>query len=263
VPVVGAVLEGSAAEEAGLEPGDRLVAVDGTVSSEYEVLRDAIRARPEMATTLEVERDGTPLSIELTPTQEIDETTGEPFGLAGFVPSPELARMGTFEALERALLGDEQVAPFGGVWPMLTGSVQGLAMIFSPDGLSNLVSQATGQQDRDPMGAVSLVGAASVAGQTAGNGAAGIMAFLMLLAAINVFFFIFNMVPLPPFDGGHLAVLAIEKTVNVVRAARGRAQDFTVDPRAIAAVAIPVLAVLGVVLVATLWLDITDPIRLG
>jgi regulator of sigma E protease len=262
-PIVGGVLEGSPAEQAGLQAGDRLLAVEDTASNDYAVLRDAIRARPEQATTLTVDREGEQLAIELTPTREVDETTGEEFGLAGFLPSLSAERLGATDALERALLGDEELAPMLGVWPMLTGSIDGLARIFSPEGLGGLVSQAAGQQERDEAGAVSLVGAASLAGQAAGNGSEGIMLFLVLLASINVFFFIFNMVPLPPFDGGHLAVLVIEKAVNTGRRLRGRAQDFAVDPRAIAAVAIPVIAVLGVVLIATLWLDISDPIRLG
>ncbi len=263
LPEIGGLVEGSAAEDAGLEPGDRLLAVEGMASADYQELRSAIRARPDVPTTLRIERDAEVLELTLVPTRELDATTGEPYGLAGFVPTLEFAPLGPMAALERALVGDVEVAPFGGVWPMLTGSLRGLAGIFSPEGLGNLVSQAAGQQDRDPNGAISLVGAASVAGQAAGEGSAGVMLFLMLLASINVFFFIFNLVPLPPFDGGHLAVLAIERSVNVARAIRGRAQDYTVDPRAVVAVAVPVIAVLGIVLLATLWLDITDPIRIG
>jgi regulator of sigma E protease len=262
-PVVGGIVEDSAAEASGLQVGDRLLAVEDTSSSDYAVLRDAIRARPEQPTTLTIERDGEEATVELVPTLETDPATGEEFGLAGFVPSLTTERLGTTEAIQRALVGEPELAPMLGVWPMLTGSIEGLARIFSPEGLGGLVSQAAGQQERDVTGAVSLVGAASLAGQAASNGGEGILLFIVLLASINVFFFIFNMVPLPPFDGGHLAVLAIERSVNGVRKLRGRSTDYTVDPRAVAAVAIPVIAVLGLVLITTLWLDISDPIRLG
>jgi len=262
LPVVDEVLEGSAAQDAGLEQGDVIRGVQGTFSDDYLVLRDEIRARPGTTTELTVERDGEVMSVELVPTQETDPETGETIGLAGFRPVAETERLAPTAALRRAALGDE-VIPIGGVVPMLGASVQGLATVFSPDGLGSLVSQAAGAEERDLEGAISLVGAASIAGQTAGNGGAGIVNFLFLLASINVFFFIFNLVPLPPFDGGHLAVLGVEKTVNLARRLRGRTADYTVDPRAITAVAIPVLGVLLLVLVATLWLDITDPIRLG
>ena len=144
---------------------------------------------------------------------------------------------------------------------MVGQSVAGLVRILSPSGLTALVSQAVGREDRAPDGAVSLVGAASIAGQV-GAREGGLPVVLTLLAAINVFFFLFNLLPLPPFDGGHLAVLGIEGVVNGLRRVRGRASDFRVRPEAIASVAIPVIAVLVLLLITTLWLDVTDPIRL-
>lgn len=259
---VGVIIADTPADEAALLPGDRLVGVEGTTSEDYFTLREAIRERPGTPTSLTIERDGELLTVELVPRPEEDPETGETVGLAGFAPVSETERLSLAEAARRASVGDE-VVPIGGVVPMLGASLEGLANVFSPDGLSSLVSQAAGTQERDAEGAISLVGAASIAGQTADAGAAGLLNFLFLLASINVFFFIFNLVPLPPFDGGHLAVLAIEKTINVGRRLRGKAGDYTVDPRAITAVAVPVLGILLVVLVATLWLDITDPIQLG
>jgi regulator of sigma E protease len=85
---------------------------------------------------------------------------------------------------------------------------------------------------------------------------------ILLIASINIFIGIFNLIPLPPLDGGHLAVLGIERSVNAVKGLRGQPQDFTIDPRAIAAIAVPVIAVLLLLFVALLWLDITSPIQI-
>jgi hypothetical protein len=82
--------------------------------------------------------------------------------------------------------------------PLLGASVQGLASIFSPSGLADLVSTSVGAQERDPEGVVSVIGIASMAGQTAEAGSAGLYTFVFLLAYLNVFLFIFNLVPLPP-----------------------------------------------------------------
>lgn len=258
---VAVVFEDTPAAAAGLEPGDRVVGVADVRSSEFEELRSELRARPGEPTSLTVERDGQRRSIELVPRAEPDPETGHEVGVAGFAPAPVEERLGPVAAVRRALVGAPH-DPFGGVVPMLGASVQGLASIFSPSGLSDLVSSSVGAQERDPEGVVSVIGIASLAGQTAEAGSAGVYTFFFLLAYLNVFLFVFNMIPLPPFDGGHLAVLGVEKVGNVVRRLRGHPADFTVDPRAITAVALPVIGLLLLVVVASLWLDISDPIRL-
>jgi regulator of sigma E protease len=262
VPVIDAVLEDSPAQAAGLTPGDRVLAFGDVRSDGFEVLREEIAARPEQPTELTYERDGEERTVTITPRAEVDPDTGETIGLVGFVPSAEQRRLDPLEATRRALVGEPSMLSPGGFVPMFTGSLGALVRVFSPQGLGSLFSQATGQAERGVEGAVSLVGAASIAGQTGGD-ALGLTVFLALLAAINIFIGIFNLVPLPPLDGGHLAVLGIERAVNAWRTLQGRTPDFTVDPRAVAAIAIPVIAVLGTVFLALLWLDITEPIRFG
>jgi regulator of sigma E protease len=262
VPVIDAVLDDSPAQAAGLAPGDRVLAFGDVRSEEFEAIREAITARPEQPTELVYERDGEERTVTITPRAEVDPDTGETIGLVGFVPSAEQTRLGLLEASQRALVGEPSMFSPGGFVPMFTGSLGALVRVFSPDGLGALFSQATGQTERGVEGAVSLVGAASIAGQTGGD-ALGLTVFLALIAAVNIFIGIFNLVPLPPLDGGHLAVLGVERAVNAWRSLRGGTPDFTVDPRAVAAIAIPVIAVLGTVFLALLWLDITEPIRFG
>lgn len=258
---IAAVLEGTAAAETDLQAGDRLLAVDDVASDRFEVLRDAIRARPDEPTQLTVLRDGEERTVELTPRGERDPQTGEIIGLAGFAPVGVEDRMGPVPAARRALLGDD-LDPFGGIVPLLGASVQGLVAVFSPSGIADLVTSSVGVTERDPEGVVSVIGIASIAGQTAEAGTAGVYTFVFLLAYLNVFLFIFNMVPLPPFDGGHLAVLGVEKAGNLVRRVRGQATDFTVDPRVVTAVALPVIGLLLLVAVTAIWLDVSSPIQL-
>ena len=254
------VQDGSPADAAGIAVGDVLLAVDGVASEDFLVLRDVLRARPGLPTVVEVDRDGARVRVELVPEARTLDT-GETIGLIGIATEQRVRELGLAEAAFDAALGAPGPGVPGGVVPMVGESVAGLARILSPSGLSALVSQALGREDRAPDGAVSLVGAASLAGQV-GAREGGLPVVLMLLAAINVFFFLFNLLPLPPFDGGHLAVILIEGGVNGVRRLLGRAPDFRVRPEAIASVAVPVIAVLVLLLVTTLWLDVTDPIRL-
>jgi regulator of sigma E protease len=258
---VGAVLEDTPAAATDLRPGDRLLAVEDVASDRFEVLRDEIRARPGQPTTLTVLRDGEEVLVELTPQAQPDPQTGEEVGLAGFAPAGVEARLGPVPAARRALLGDD-LDPFGGIVPLLGASVRGLAAVFSPAGIADLLSSSVGITERDPEGVVSVIGIASIAGQTAEAGSAGVYTFVFLLAYLNVFLFIFNMVPLPPFDGGHLAVLGVEKVGNVLRRLRGQAADFTVDPRLVTAVALPVIGLLLLVAVTAIWLDVSSPIQL-
>jgi regulator of sigma E protease len=254
-PVVGDVLEDSPADAGGLQVGDRVLGVGEVRSDEYAELRELIRSRPGEPTDLLVERDGGELVLTLTPEEVRDPETGELVGQVGFLPTEITERLDPGTAVYEAVLG-----PAGFV-AIFTGSIAALVRVFSPEGLANLLQQATGTEDRALDGAISLVGAASLAGQ-ATSSVYGLLILLGLIASINIFIGIFNLVPLPPLDGGHLAVLGIERSVNAYRKARGRTPDFSVDPRAVAAVAIPVLAVLGTVFVVLLWLDITDPLQL-
>jgi membrane-associated protease RseP (regulator of RpoE activity) len=257
---VSLVRDGSPADVAGVEAGDVLLAVDGIVSDEFLVLRDALRERPEVPSVLSVERDGARLELAVVP-EAVEEADGTTVGVIGIGTEPRTRSVGLGEAAIEAAVGTPGPGSAGGVLPMVGESVTGLVRILSPQGLTGLVSQAMGREDRAQDGAVSLIGAASIAGQV-GAREGGLPVVLTLLAAINVFFFLFNLLPLPPFDGGHLAVLGVEGAVNGLRRLRGRTADFRVRPEAIASVAIPVIAILALLLITTLWLDVTDPIRL-
>jgi regulator of sigma E protease len=252
-PVVDEVLPDMPATEAGLQPGDRVVAVDGVRSDDYLRLRDAIRERPGQEITLVVERAGQEITLALTPQLAEDPQTGEPIGQVGFAPTIEERQLRLGEAVRATFVGEI------GFVTQVTMTFEAIGRVFGPEGLASIFRQTTGEAERTTDGAISLVGAAGLAGQAADFGP---ILLFMLIASINIFIGVFNLLPLPPLDGGHLAVLAVERSVNGVRKLRGRTPDFQVDPRAIAAIAVPVLMILGFVFFSLLFLDITDPIRI-
>jgi len=256
---VATVVDDSPAQLAGLAVGDTITQVGGETVDTFTATRELIRAKPNQPLVFDVRRQGQSVTLTITPNAVVDEATGETIGVAGFLPAPRERKLLFSESVITAARGSD-LHPMGGVTPMVNASVRGIISIFSPSGLASLVSTSVGGQERDPDGAVSVIGVASLAGQTANSGTNGVFALLFLIAYVNVFLFIFNLLPLPPFDGGHLAVLSIEKVGTLWRRRTGRLGVFRVDPRVITSVAIPVFAVLLVVLVATVWLDIRNPL---
>lgn len=256
--VVDDVDPASAAAEAGVAPRDRIVAIDGEpLTSAAEVERAAAEGRDVTLTVERFAAEGDEVVVETAEVavgaDVLAEIEGRLIGQAGFVPAVE--GMGPITALRESLVGD------GGFVAMFVGTFEAFGALVGPEGLGAIPEQLAGGE-RDPSGAslASPIGLAQVAGE--GTAAAGLFFLLGLLAAINVFIGIFNLLPLPPLDGGHLAVLAVERSVNAVRGWRGQPTDYRVDPRTISAIALPVIFLLGLLFLAVIVLDITNPLRL-
>ena len=244
----------STAQSAGLQVGDQIVAINDTRIDSFDQARDLIASHPGVPLRLTVERDGTTTTVTATPSAQTDPNTGKTVGRLGFYPTPIAKPMPVGDALYETFVGPGSI-------PVQTGlTVVTLGKVFGPQGIGRIFSQVSGEAPRDTSGAVSIVGAAGAAGE--GTAQIGPFFLFAILASINVFVGIFNLVPLPPLDGGHLAVLGIESAVNGYRRRRGREANFKVDPRAIATVAVPVIVILLTVGIALMWLDVTNPISI-
>lgn len=227
------------AEKAGLKPGDRIVAIDGNPIAKWEDLQNYIKARPDVPVSVRVDRGGQVLSFVVTP-EQVTDTNNHPIGRIGV--SPRITQ--TREALPAAAWDGVK-----GVGSAIAGSVQGLVSFFSRHGISQVVSSVTGSRSaaQNSQGdAVGLVGGARLAGQAVQTGQA--QSLIDVLVLFIVFLGVLNLAPLPPLDGGHLAVLAIEKL-------RGR----PVDPRKVVPVAAFVLSLLVVLSVVVMYADIIHP----
>ena len=253
-PVVDRFTDDSVAAAEGFEPGDRVVSVAGVESDDFDTLRNTIREHPGDPIEVVIERDGERLALTVTPEAAEDEETGETVGQLGFYPQVVEERLPLGDALYEAFWGEASFRA------LTVGTVQSLGKVFGPEGIGSIFAQVEGTEERDAGGAVSLPGVVGITGE--GTAQFGPLFLLMMLANVNIFVGIFNLLPLPPLDGGHLAVLGVERGVNAVRRRTGRRPDFTVDPRAVAAVAVPVIVLIGTVSLALVWLDITNPITL-
>jgi membrane-associated protease RseP (regulator of RpoE activity) len=253
--VVGTVSDPSPALVAGLEPGDRIVEVDGRdVSEDYDAMRSYLRDRPGERVELLVERDGQELT--LTPTLEDANPEGDAVGFLGVSAEAERVRRGPIEgAVEAVDVTGETM------W----ASVQGLVSIFSPSGISGYVDNLTSVNDPAPAGGsggvsaedenrfISPVGVVQLADSQWQEGAATFLGFLF---AINIFIGLFNLVPLLPFDGGHVAIATYERIREIGRGGR----RYFADVSKLIPLTYGVLLVLGFIFVSSLFLDLADPL---
>ncbi|MCU0265642.1 MAG: site-2 protease family protein [Actinomycetia bacterium] len=215
----------SPAAAAGLQSGDTVVAVNGTPVEDWAGLTEPIRASAGTPMTFTVERDGQQQEVTVVPAtvERTDPTTGEPVtvGYVGISPQVTMDRAGPVEAIGSTLRG---------TWAILVGTAQALAQL--PEKVVDLVRTLAGDQERDPNGLVGIVGAADISGQLASGDlppAARVGDVLLLVASFNLFVGVFNLLPLLPLDGGHLAVLGYEQLRNWWARRRGRPEPGRVD----------------------------------
>jgi len=249
------------ARAAGLREGDVITAVAGTPTPTLASFQDAMRrvdaSRPVV---LRYERDGAPRTVSVTPVvaqrppagaTDAATLVGTPtIGVVGDLPST-LVREGPIEGVGSALriTGD-----------MVGATFTSLASI--PSKLPALVDAIFGGE-RDPESPVSVVGASRVGGEILDNqGAEGIAFFLALLAGTNMFLGIFNLLPLPPLDGGHIAVLWFERIRSRIALARGRPDPGFVHPERIAPAIMVFIAVAGMFALLAVVADVVNPVRL-
>jgi membrane-associated protease RseP (regulator of RpoE activity) len=255
----------SPAQEAGLKVGDTILAVDGTPIDRWDQVRERIAASPGQPITLTIERAGARQDLTATPVDisqvRIDGqvVSNDKRGFLGLEPKEKSATVDPITAIGRSAKqwvgGDFQDVE--DVSPGLIDNAKALANIASPSGASSLWTNITGGKDGkgDPDGVrfLSPVGFVRVAGQAADN---SLFAVHGLLIAINLFVGLFNLLPLLPLDGGHVAIAVYEAIRSKLAGRRYTADVAKLLPLTYAVVLLMVL--LGV---SALYLDIVRPLN--
>lgn len=189
------------AAAAGILPGDTIVSIDGQPVDDFAEASAIIRESPGDALTLVVERDGAERTITLvtattegTVTTPDGATTTVDVGFVGIRPVVDYVRQPIWAGPQLAVEN--------------LGAVAGIIWQLPVKVWETGVSLVTGQE-RDPDGPLSIVGAGRLSGEVAATDAPvlnRVSGFLGLLASLNIALFVFNLVPLLPLDGGHIAV---------------------------------------------------------
>jgi len=187
---VGAVDPGSPAEAAGLRPGDLIVRVDADTVRYWDELTQLVRPRPEETLSLTVVRDSSVLAIPVTTAgaDERDPMTGE---------AVRIGRLGVFVA---SSLRQVEFTPLGAVaegWRQSVGQVR--VVLVTVRGL------VLGQVSPKELGGPIVIG--QLSGRMARE---GLIPFLSFMAFISINLAVFNLLPIPVLDGGHLMFLVLE-----------------------------------------------------
>lgn len=229
--------------EAGLEPGDDIVAVDGNDATDWRELVAYVKERPNEEVTLTVERGTDTFERTVTLAEIPDLETDGTRGYLGVGPAFGRTRTSPVEA----------VTVFGQtMWEATTA----IPRFLSPQTLADLFSlMFQGSADVDiesdeaqrPM---SLVGAVRIAGDENFD----VTVPLMMLGVFNVFIGVLNLMPLLPLDGGHAAIATYER----LRSRKGK--PYHADIAKMLPVAYAAVALLGFIMISTVYLDIVRPI---
>jgi membrane-associated protease RseP (regulator of RpoE activity) len=249
------------AAEAGLQAGDEIVSVGNQSATTWESVTDWIVVNPNVETTLVVNRGEGQLSLPLAVAEvtrpvydENGRETGESqtVGFLGLRP--------TFEYERQSIT----TVP-GFMWDITVRSVE--ALISLPVRLYELVTDTLiGGEERAIDGPVSVVGASRLGGEIASMDSpitSKVATFLGLAASLNLFLFLFNLIPVLPLDGGHVAGALYEGTKRRWARFRGKPDPGAVDTARLLPVAYVVAAVLLAMGVIVIWADLVKPISLG
>ncbi len=190
-PVIDEVLHGSAAERAGLRPGDRVVAIDGRPIERWEELVKYVQSHPGVEMVMEVERHGERHRISVVP-ETVSTEQGE-IGRIGASVKPPPALPERYRAVLQYSPLEAVAEAIRKTWEMSAMTVRMLGKM--------LVGQASLENVSGP------ITIAQYAGYTA---SVGLVQFVGFLAIISISLGVINLFPVPLLDGGHLLYYFIE-----------------------------------------------------
>jgi membrane-associated protease RseP (regulator of RpoE activity) len=246
----------SPAAAAGLQPGDVIVGFNGRKPKSWEQLQGWVRDNGAGTVTLTIERAGQTqdVTVDLTtaqrPSTDLNSNATSTVGFLGVGPSLEQRRQPLIAVPQR-------------IWQYT--SLTAGALLSLPQKMVGVWQAAFDGKPRDKTSPVSVVGVADASGQVMGDTAGWswkLANLLMILGSLNLALFLFNLIPLLPLDGGHVAGALYEAGKRRFARVRHRPDPGPVDVAKALPLAYAVASVLIGASVLLIYADIVNPIQL-
>lgn len=254
LPVIGEVVAGSAAESAGIQPGDEVISINGAKVTNWYKDVETIRTSQGKELTLGLLRDGQEFTITAVP--RLTEVDGTKRFVLGIINTVGLKRLG---------IGESTSGAFTVTKSFIAESAKSLIKL--PSKIPALWGQTVRGEERDANGLVGVVGVARVSGQAVGasdlSGSERLATFLLIIASLNIFVGIFNLLPILPLDGGHMAVAIADEIRALYARLRGRARPAAIDVTVLTPITMVVFVILACLTLLLLVADVINPVTLN
>ena len=254
LPIIGEVVPNSAAQSAGIQVGDEVISINGVEVTTWYKDVEAIRNSQGKELTLGLLRDGQNITVTATP--RLTDIDGTERYVLGIVNITGLKRSGVIESASNS---------FKVTKSFLSESVKSLAKL--PEKIPALWGATVRGEERDANGLVGVVGVARVSGEAVGSDKLTPMerlaTFLLIVASLNIFVGVFNLLPILPLDGGHMAVAIADEIRAFIARLRGRPRPAPIDVTVLTPITMVVFVILACLTLLLLVADVINPVTLN
>ena len=254
LPVIYEVVPNSAAQAAGIQVGDEIVSINGKRVTEWYKDVEVIRQSQGRELSLVLNRNGEEIAV--TASARLTDLDGTKRYVLGIVNDVGLKRSGLLVSIRNSATVTKS---------FLVESVKSLGKL--PEKIPALWGATVRGEERDPNGLVGVVGVARVSGEAVGSDKLTVMerlaTFVLIIASLNIFVGVFNLLPILPLDGGHMAVAIADSIRAFFARLRGRPRPAPIDVTVLTPITMLVFVVLATLTLLLLVADVINPVTLN
>ena len=254
LPVINEVVPNSAAQAAGIQAGDEVISINGKRVTEWYKDVEVIRQSKGSELTLVLSRNGEEITVNAA--ARLTDLDGTKRYVLGIINETGLKRSGLIVSAKNSVTVTKD---------FLVESVRSLGKL--PEKIPALWGATVRGEERDANGLVGVVGVARVSGEAVASDKLTPMerlaTFVLIVASLNIFVGVFNLLPILPLDGGHMAVAIADSIRAFIARLRGRPRPAPIDVTVLTPITMVVFVVLATLTLLLLVADVINPVTLN